>query len=201
VSRWRGRHGGRRWSPPWRAGRLASGRAFATCWSPRRNLHCQRNRPAADSHADRANCGARPDARPPPTHNGPAYGIKVLTQPDGALTVTNACNGFAKIYGAAGRSTNYVARAHSSVETENSPRGVRAGHRPGLPAPVQVRWPMAWSVRIVLHVGPALHVHVPICDRRLSPLEPLARPTDQRSRALNLGRTFQLLRITCAWHR
>jgi hypothetical protein len=47
-----------------------------------------------------------PDAPPPPAHNGPAYWIKVSAQPDGAFTVTNARNGFAKTYGAAGRVNN-----------------------------------------------------------------------------------------------
>jgi hypothetical protein len=47
-----------------------------------------------------------PDAPPPPAHNGPAYWIKVSAQPDGAFTVTNARNGFAKTYAAPGRGTN-----------------------------------------------------------------------------------------------
>jgi competence protein ComEC len=47
-----------------------------------------------------------PDAPPPPAHNGPAWWIKVSAQPDGAFTVTNARNGFAKTYGAPGRGTN-----------------------------------------------------------------------------------------------
>jgi competence protein ComEC len=40
---------------------------------------------------------------PPPAHNGPAYWIKVTAQMDGSFTVTNARNGFAKIYTASGR--------------------------------------------------------------------------------------------------
>jgi competence protein ComEC len=39
-----------------------------------------------------------PDAPPPPQHNGPAYWIKVSAQADGTFTVTNARNGFSKIY-------------------------------------------------------------------------------------------------------
>jgi competence protein ComEC len=42
-------------------------------------------------------------APPPPAHNGPAYWIKVSAQTDGTFTVTNARNGFAKTYAAAGR--------------------------------------------------------------------------------------------------
>jgi hypothetical protein len=42
-------------------------------------------------------------AAPPPAHNGPAYWIKVSAQADGTFTVTNARNGFAKTYAAAGR--------------------------------------------------------------------------------------------------
>jgi hypothetical protein len=44
-----------------------------------------------------------PNAPPPPTHNGPAYWIKVSAQQDGTFTVTNARNGFAKTYGPNGR--------------------------------------------------------------------------------------------------
>ena len=44
-----------------------------------------------------------PSTPPPPAHNGPAYWIKVSAQPDGAFTVTNARNGFAKTYGTNGR--------------------------------------------------------------------------------------------------
>ncbi len=47
-----------------------------------------------------------PGTPPPPAHNGPAYWIKVQAQQDGAFTVTNARNGFAKTYGANGRGTN-----------------------------------------------------------------------------------------------
>jgi competence protein ComEC len=47
-----------------------------------------------------------PGAPPPPAHNGPAYWIKVSAQPDGAFTVTNTRNGFAKTYGTNGQRTN-----------------------------------------------------------------------------------------------
>jgi competence protein ComEC len=43
---------------------------------------------------------------PPPAHNGAAYWIKVSAQQDGAFTVTNVRNGFAKTYGTNGRGTN-----------------------------------------------------------------------------------------------
>jgi competence protein ComEC len=49
---------------------------------------------------------AGPGAPPPPAHTGAAHWIKVSAQPDGAFTVTNARNGFAKTYGANGRGTN-----------------------------------------------------------------------------------------------
>ncbi|MBI3048073.1 MAG: MBL fold metallo-hydrolase [Acidobacteria bacterium] len=39
-----------------------------------------------------------PNAPPPPAHNGPAYWIKVSAQEDGTFTVTNARNGFSKVY-------------------------------------------------------------------------------------------------------
>jgi competence protein ComEC len=39
-----------------------------------------------------------PNAPPPPAHNGPAHWIKVSAQQDGTFTVTNARNGFSKIY-------------------------------------------------------------------------------------------------------
>jgi hypothetical protein len=39
-----------------------------------------------------------PDQPPPPQHNGPAFWIKVNAQADGTFTVTNARNGFSKIY-------------------------------------------------------------------------------------------------------
>jgi beta-lactamase superfamily II metal-dependent hydrolase len=42
-------------------------------------------------------------APPPPAHNGPAYWIKVSAGADGAFTVTNGRNGFAKGYAAASR--------------------------------------------------------------------------------------------------
>jgi hypothetical protein len=35
---------------------------------------------------------------PSPQHDGPAYWIKVTAQSDGNFTVTNARNGFSKIY-------------------------------------------------------------------------------------------------------
>jgi hypothetical protein len=38
------------------------------------------------------------NAPPPPAHNGPAYWIKVSAQEDGTFTVTNARNGFSKVY-------------------------------------------------------------------------------------------------------
>jgi competence protein ComEC len=47
-----------------------------------------------------------PNTPPPPAHNGRAFWIKVSAQQDGAFTVTNARNGFAKTYGANGRGTN-----------------------------------------------------------------------------------------------
>ena len=37
-------------------------------------------------------------APPPPAHNGPAHWIKVSAQENGAFTVTNARNGFSKVY-------------------------------------------------------------------------------------------------------
>jgi beta-lactamase superfamily II metal-dependent hydrolase len=43
---------------------------------------------------------------PPPTHNGPAYWIKVSAKSDGTFTVTNQRNGFAKTYAAPGPGTN-----------------------------------------------------------------------------------------------
>jgi len=39
-----------------------------------------------------------PGAPPPPAHNGPAHWIKVSAQADGTFTVTNARNGFSKVY-------------------------------------------------------------------------------------------------------
>jgi competence protein ComEC len=42
-----------------------------------------------------------PNTPPAPVHNGPAHWIKVAAQEDGAFTVTNARNGFAKSYGVA----------------------------------------------------------------------------------------------------
>jgi competence protein ComEC len=39
-----------------------------------------------------------PNVPPPPTHEGPAYWIKVSAQEDGTFTVTNARNGFSKVY-------------------------------------------------------------------------------------------------------
>lgn len=38
------------------------------------------------------------NAPPPPPHNGAAYWIKVSAQEDGTFTVTNARNGFSKVY-------------------------------------------------------------------------------------------------------
>jgi competence protein ComEC len=38
------------------------------------------------------------DNAPPPAHEGPAYWIKVSAQDDGTFTVTNARNGFSKVY-------------------------------------------------------------------------------------------------------
>jgi competence protein ComEC len=43
---------------------------------------------------------------PPPTHNGPAYWIKVSAKSDGTFTVINQRNGFAKTYTGPGRGTN-----------------------------------------------------------------------------------------------
>jgi hypothetical protein len=43
---------------------------------------------------------------PPPAHNGPAYWIKVSAKSDGAFTVTNQRNGFAKTHNAPGPGTN-----------------------------------------------------------------------------------------------
>lgn len=45
-----------------------------------------------------------PGAPPPPAHNGTAYWIKLVAQPDGTFTVTNARNGFSKTYGKEPRS-------------------------------------------------------------------------------------------------
>ena len=39
-----------------------------------------------------------PDAPPPPAHDGPAFWITVTARDDGAFTVVNARNGFAKTY-------------------------------------------------------------------------------------------------------
>jgi beta-lactamase superfamily II metal-dependent hydrolase len=39
-----------------------------------------------------------PNVPPPPAHDGPAYWIKVSAQEDGTFTVTNARNGFSKVY-------------------------------------------------------------------------------------------------------
>jgi competence protein ComEC len=39
-------------------------------------------------------------ATPPPAHNGPAHWIKVAAKEDGSFTVTNARNGFSKLYAA-----------------------------------------------------------------------------------------------------
>jgi len=39
-----------------------------------------------------------PNAPPPPAHNGPAYWIKVVAQPDGTFSITNGRNGFTKTY-------------------------------------------------------------------------------------------------------
>jgi beta-lactamase superfamily II metal-dependent hydrolase len=39
-----------------------------------------------------------PNVPPPPAHDGPAYWIKVSAQEDGTFTVTNARNGFSKMY-------------------------------------------------------------------------------------------------------
>jgi hypothetical protein len=44
-------------------------------------------------------------APPPPPHNGPAYWIKVAAREDGAFTVTNARNGFSKVYPPAAHGT------------------------------------------------------------------------------------------------
>ena len=38
------------------------------------------------------------NAPPPPAHDGPAYWIKVSAQDDGTFTVTNARNGFTRVY-------------------------------------------------------------------------------------------------------
>ena len=38
------------------------------------------------------------NAPPPPVHSGRAYWIKVSAQEDGTFTVTNARNGFSKVY-------------------------------------------------------------------------------------------------------
>ena len=39
-----------------------------------------------------------PNTPPPPAHDGPAHWIKVSAQEDGSFTVTNARNGFSKVY-------------------------------------------------------------------------------------------------------
>ena len=39
-----------------------------------------------------------PNVPPPPAHDGPAYWIKVSAQEDGTFTITNARNGFSKVY-------------------------------------------------------------------------------------------------------
>ncbi len=48
-----------------------------------------------------------------PIHNGTAYWIKVSAQPDGAFTVTNTRNGFAK---------TYRARATANYQTPGTSR-------------------------------------------------------------------------------
>jgi competence protein ComEC len=47
-------------------------------------------------------------APPAPTHNGPAYWIKVSAQPDGVFSVTNSRNGFVK---------NYKVRTATTIQT------------------------------------------------------------------------------------
>jgi hypothetical protein len=42
--------------------------------------------------------GARPGGPPAPAHDGPAYWIKVSAEANGAFTVANSRNGFAKTY-------------------------------------------------------------------------------------------------------
>jgi hypothetical protein len=37
-------------------------------------------------------------AAPPPAHNGTAYWVKISASDDGTFTVTNARNGFSKVY-------------------------------------------------------------------------------------------------------
>jgi competence protein ComEC len=44
-------------------------------------------------------------APPPPPHNGPAHWIKVSAREDGTFTVTNARNGFSKVYSPAAQGT------------------------------------------------------------------------------------------------
>ena len=45
----------------------------------------------------------QPPPVPAPTHNGPAFWIKVSARDDGSFTVTNARNGFSKSYAARAR--------------------------------------------------------------------------------------------------
>jgi beta-lactamase superfamily II metal-dependent hydrolase len=54
--------------------------------------------PAAMPVAPMAAPQPGPGAPPPPAHNGKAYWIKVVAQPDGSFTVTNTRNGFSKTY-------------------------------------------------------------------------------------------------------
>ncbi len=56
--------------------------------------------PAAMPIAAAAAPAPGPGATPPPAHNGPAFWIKVSARDDGSFTVTNARNGFSKVYAA-----------------------------------------------------------------------------------------------------
>jgi len=56
------------------------------------------NQPSALPVAPQPLPSPGPNTPPPPAHNGPAYWIKLSAQENGAFTVTNARNGFSKVY-------------------------------------------------------------------------------------------------------
>jgi hypothetical protein len=58
------------------------------------------DQPAAMPIAPMAAPAPGPTTPPPPTHNGPAFWIKVSAQQDGTFTVINARNKFSKTYAA-----------------------------------------------------------------------------------------------------
>lgn len=58
------------------------------------------NQPATVPLAPLAGNGFGGGGAPAPTHNGPAFWIKVSAKDDGSFTVTNQRNGFTKMYSA-----------------------------------------------------------------------------------------------------